>query len=360
MKDIFRLLPKPCNTHIHFSGFINYKTILEDIINNKEIFDKLLINKRNLNLSFYKENNYDLYEKITLFDIEKIKEKMNNNKHLDFAIFGDVFYGIIRNYNYFCNFYLPNIVKKMNKHNIYYMEIRTKLGSCVDETGKNIPIISELEELYKYKKYFSIIVQSSKCKKDSCKFFEEIIKLTKNTKFFEFIKGYDLVGDENKCLNLKFYYENLKKLQDVYKINYYMHAGEDINGQNSLINMDYAIKLNCIRIGHGIYSFDNLKLLNEIKEKKIYLEICPLSNKILFNYSLNKKNIIENYEIITIGSDDDNKFKTNLSSDYLYLYNSGIDLNIIKKLLLNSAKFNPYFDIAKFNTDYEKFLKIFD
>ena len=71
---------------------------------------------------------------------------------------GGIFYGIIRNFDYWCNFYLPNIIKRMKKHNIYYMEIRTKLGSCIDNYGNKISIIKELEELYKYKNFFSIII----------------------------------------------------------------------------------------------------------------------------------------------------------------------------------------------------------
>jgi adenosine deaminase CECR1 len=247
----------------------------------------------------------------------------------------------------------------MKKHNIYFMEIRTKLNSCIDDNGNVIPILTELEELYKYKKYFMIIVQSSKCKKDSCKYFEKIIKLTLGTKFFEFIRGYDLVGDENKCINLKFFYNNLKELKEKYNINYYMHAGEVINGKNSDVNIEYAIKLKCIRIGHGIYAFNHVQLLNDIIKNNICLEICPLSNKILYNYNVIESNINNNSSIVTIGSDDDNKFRTNLSSDFLYLYNSGININLIKILLLNSSKFNPYFDIHKFNDDYDNFMKLF-
>jgi adenosine deaminase len=357
MQDIFKLLPKPCNTHIHFSGFVNYKVILNDILNNKVLMDNILVNKRNYNLSFYKEYENETYEKIKMEDIDAIHSIMKNIDRTKMFKLGGIFYGIVRNFDYWRSFYLPNIIKKMSKHNIYYMEIRTKLGSCIDDYGNKISIIKELEELYKYKKYFSIIVQSGKCNENACKYFDKIIKQTINTKFFDFIKGYDLVGDEAKCLNLEYFYKDLQKLKEKYKINYYMHAGETFKSPNNYINVKYAIKLKCIRIGHGIYSFTNNELISVIKQNKIFLEICPLAYKILHNYDLNIKDIVNNIDFITVGSDDDNKYKTNLSSDYLFLYEKGLNLNQIKKILLNCAKFNPFFDIKKFNSDFEIFME---
>lgn len=355
MQDIFKILPKPCNTHIHFSGFVNYKVILDDIKNNKVLMDNILVNKRNYNLSFYKEFPNETYEKLTLEDIDKIYEIIKNIEKDRMFKLGGVFYGIIRNFDYWRSFYLPNVIKKMFKHNIYYMEIRTKLGSCIDDYGNKISIIKELEELYKYKKFFSIIVQNGKCNEAACKYFEKIINLTKNTKYFNFIKGYDLVGDEVKCFNLEYFYKDLKKLKDKYNIQYYIHAGETFNSPNNYINMIYAIKLNCLRIGHGIFSFKNNQLINLIKQKNIFLEICPLTYKILHNYDIDIKDIINNINLITIGSDDDNKYKTNLSSDYLFLYEKGLNLDQMKKILLNSAKFNPSFSIEKFNSDFDIF-----
>jgi len=166
-----------------------------------------------------------------------------------------------------------------------------------------------------------------------------------------------LVGDESKCFNLEYFFKDLKKIKDKYNIKYYMHAGEFFNSPNYLINMSYAIKLNSIRIGHGIYSFTNNSLINMIKEKKIFLEICPLTYKILHNYELDINDIIKNINFITIGSDDDNKYKTNLSSDYMFLYLKGLNLKQIKKILLNTAKFNPNFKIEKFNFDFDIFCK---
>jgi adenosine deaminase len=177
--------------------------------------------------------------------------------------------------------------------------------------------------------------------------------LVKGSKYEGFVKGYDLTGDEELCNTLEFHYKNLLQLKNKYGINYYFHAGEIMNSDKSLININMAIKLESIRIGHGIYAFNN-DILSAIKSNDITLEICPISNKLLYNYKLDINDIIENINNIVIGSDDDNKLGTNLSYNYLYLYKKGLSLDNIYVLLKNNIQFIPNYTYEEFDVEFNE------
>jgi hypothetical protein len=349
MNKIFNILPKPANLHIHFSSIVSYKIIINDI---KEYFmNSIFIDEHN-SISFYKYN--DKCRKITKNDIQNFKIHKSKSFN-DIGYYGNMFYGIIKDIYYFENFYMKHIINAMKENNIYYMDIRLKLGSCIDKNGKSIPIIEELEILYKYIDKFNIIIQSNKGNKNMYYYFDNILSKIQNTKYMNLIKGIDLAGIEEYSLTLKDHYKNLIRLKDKYNVNFYFHAGEVIENKNSLINLIYAIKLKSKRIGHGIISLHNKKIMDKIKKYKVFLEICPISNKLLCEYKLDIRNIIDNINNIVICSDDDNKFNSSLSKDFYYLYKKGLSTKYIYILLLNSSKFVNNFDKKKFNNEFKIF-----
>jgi len=348
--EIFKTLPKPSNLHVHFSSIVPYNLIIDDL--NNYYLGKIYIDSDN-NLSFYKVNKTSILSK-KINKLDTINKK--SVSFTDIGNYGNKFYGIIKNIDYFKNYYVKHIIKLMKNHNIYFMDIRLKLGSCIDNLGNRISIIKELDILYKYKNKFNIIIQYNKANKNMYYYFHKIFEKIKNTKYMNIIKGIDLIGMEEYSYTLQYHYDNLLKLQLKYKINFYLHAGEVINSEKSLVNLIYAIKLNSIRIGHGIIAFNNNKLLNKIKNKNIFLELCPISNKLLFDYKLDNNNIINNINNIVICSDDDNKFNTNLSQEFYFLYKNGLELKYIYILLLNSAKFINHFNKIKFDNDFNIFI----
>ena len=96
-------------------------------------------------------------------------------------------------------------------------------------------------------------------------------------------------------------------------------------------------------------------MLKDIKDSNIFLEICPTSNKLLYNYKININNIIDNIDNIVICSDDDNKLFTNISKEFYNLYKKGLKINFIYHLLLNSSKFIPHFNKNKFDIEFKIF-----
>ncbi len=365
MEKLFQELPKPSNLHVHFSTFVPYDVILKDIKKNKDLRDRLYISSTQ-ELNFCKNRKKNMsYKLITEQDIDKIEKLLKRKDKLKtFVLLGGIFYGIIKNFDYYKNFYLKHILSQMKLQKIQYIEFRLRLGSCIDQHGKNIPIIEELEALYPYRKHFRIIVQDNKSKeKDSLHYFQNIIDLVRGTKYESIICGYDFVGSEDK--KKSFFQQHFHALQNFKKknhIQYYLHAGEVPNQPTSVTNLDYAIRLNPIRIGHGINLFKHPHLWKDIQKKNIYLENCPISNYVFFKYHLDIQNIIQYIDQIVIGSDDDNKFGSNLSMDYFYLHHLGLEMKYIYQLLLNSGKFVPHFNKKEFDKHflifYKKYLKL--
>jgi adenosine deaminase len=355
MYKIFKLMPKPANLHIHMSGIVSYKNLLK-CIEKTGLYKQMLIDY-NSNLSFYQENPKTTYRSLTLNDIRNLKQKIQPAHSIkEMHVLGAIFYGLIKNKNFYKNYYLPLVIKKMNQHHVKYMQIRLKLGGVVNDDGTSVSILDELKILYKYQHYFSIIVQYNKCSNNIYDYFHKIITLVKGTKWEKFIVGYDLTGDEEVCRTLQFHYDKLLQLKSTYHINYYFHAGEVVNNPKSRINLEYAIKLKPIRIGHGLVAFDNPKLLAEIENNNIVLEICPISNKLIYNYKLDIHDIKKNINFIVIGSDDDNKLVSNITHDYVYLYHKGLSMNNIYTLLKNNIPFVPNYSLKEFDIEFNKFV----
>ncbi len=153
------------------------------------------------------------------------------------------------------------------------------------------------------------------------------------------IKGIGLGGDEKKYdpRIFKDLFNEVKK--DNFKIT--IHAGEYGSEENIRNSILFCF---ADRIGHG----NNIKadnLIQLIKNKKIHIELCPISNKIL-----NKKFSLEDYSFynywvngfhISINSDDPGIFSKTLSDNYLFIsknYNLKIeDLMQIQKKSLESC-----------------------
>lgn len=82
----------------------------------------------------------------------------------------------------------------------------------------------------------------------------------------------DLAGAEALFPNEKFteIFEYARELG----VGFTIHAGEAASAQS----VRSAIGLGALRIGHGVRSFEDFALLNELAQKKITLELCPTSN----------------------------------------------------------------------------------
>lgn len=106
-------------------------------------------------------------------------------------------------------------------------------------------------------------------------------------KYPHLISGYDLVGPEDDGRSLHdltpeliwFQEECTKEGVD---IPFFFHAGECVGDGNSTDqNLFDAILFGSRRIGHGFSLYKHPLLIDMVKEKKILIESCPISNEVL-------------------------------------------------------------------------------
>jgi adenosine deaminase CECR1 len=106
-------------------------------------------------------------------------------------------------------------------------------------------------------------------------------------KFPKLIAGYDLVGPEElgrptvDMVPELFWFK--KQCRDAYvDLPFYFHSGETLGtGDEVDENLFDAILLGTRRIGHGFSLYKHPLLIDMVKDKKILVESCPISNEVL-------------------------------------------------------------------------------
>jgi adenosine deaminase CECR1 len=105
--------------------------------------------------------------------------------------------------------------------------------------------------------------------------------------FPDLIAGYDLVGQEDMGRSLadlapELFWFRKACAQSGVDIPFFFHAGETLGDGDSVDeNLFDAILLGTRRIGHGFSLYKHPLLVDMVKEKKILVESCPVSNEVL-------------------------------------------------------------------------------
>ncbi len=104
------------------------------------------------------------------------------------------------------------------------------------------------------------------------------------------------------------------------------HAGEDVGPDSIWDTIDI---LGAQRIGHGISAIQDKKLMTELKERGIPLEICPTSNLFTQKYAKTLaehpiRAFFDHGMYVTINTDDPTLFGVDLNDEYSRLLESGI------------------------------------
>jgi adenosine deaminase CECR1 len=106
-------------------------------------------------------------------------------------------------------------------------------------------------------------------------------------KYPHLVSGYDLVGPEDDGRTLHDLTPELIWFQEEcaregVDIPFFFHAGECVGDGNSTDqNLFDAILFGSRRIGHGFSLYKHPLLIDMVKEKKILVESCPISNEVL-------------------------------------------------------------------------------
>ena len=105
--------------------------------------------------------------------------------------------------------------------------------------------------------------------------------------FPELFSGYDLVAQEDLgrpltdlAPELLWFQSQMESLN--LQMPFFFHAGECLGtGNDTDHNLFDAILLGTRRIGHGFSLYKHPLLIDLVKEKKILVESCPISNEVL-------------------------------------------------------------------------------
>lgn len=107
------------------------------------------------------------------------------------------------------------------------------------------------------------------------------------TAFPDLIAGFDVVGQEELGRSLAdltptLFWFKKKCLEDEVEIPFFFHAGECLgDGDDTDHNLFDAILLGTRRIGHGFSLYKHPLLIQMVKQRKILIEVCPISNELL-------------------------------------------------------------------------------
>ena len=109
---------------------------------------------------------------------------------------------------------------------------------------------------------------------------------TKQT-FPDLICGFDVVGQEDQGRTLVdlvpiLFWFRKQCMEEEVELPFFFHAGECLgDGDSTDNNLFDAVLLGTRRIGHGFSLFKHPLIVDLIKEKRILVECCPISNEIL-------------------------------------------------------------------------------
>ncbi|XP_055900700.1 adenosine deaminase AGSA-like isoform X1 [Biomphalaria glabrata] len=179
---------------------------------------------------------------------------------------------------------------------------------------------------------------------------KESVKVAKTLrqKYPHFFAGYDLVGQEDPNNPLTFYSATLRQASK--ELPYYFHAAET-NWQETDVdyNLVDALLLNTRRIGHGYGISKHPKLMEIIRERKIAVEVSPISNQLLGLVSDLRNHpmaslMASGYPVV-ISSDDPGTWEAApLSHDFfmafMNLAGKETGLAFLKQLALNSFEYS--------------------
>lgn len=144
----------------------------------------------------------------------------------------------------------------------------------------------------------------------------------------------DLAGAEGLYKTENF--ENIFRIARKYNIPYTIHAGE-ADGPKSIRK---AIEFGAKRIGHGIRCIEDPNLIRELAEKKIPLEVCPISNlqtqAVKGTHPIGE--LFKNGVCVTVNTDNNTVSNTNILEEYEYiLNNTNLTLDDLIAMNINAA-----------------------
>ncbi|XP_065212899.1 adenosine deaminase 2-like [Planococcus citri] len=374
---ILRSMPKGSVLHVHELALVSAEYMLFNItyrpnLYAREIEDKLI-------LRFFDKppsSEYTLLSELRMRNRSEIDSKIRKQLLLgtnstEFFAENDVdaiwrkfvsifafVYPILAYRPVYEDFIYQGLLEAYND-NILYLEFRSSLPMLYDfnentygsvEVAKICKNVTE-RFMRDHPDFVGIKLIYSRSRTCNDSQFEKYLQTARDLKKYlpDFIAGFDLVGQEDKGRPLIHFAEKLRSLigED---IQLFFHAGEtNWYGTSIDENLIDAVLLNTKRIGHGFALLKHPEVMDRVREKKIAIEVSPISNQVLGhvkdlrNHPANYL-FANNYPVVV--SNDDPGFwgAEGLSYDFYEAFvgimSRKADLRALKKLSLNSIEYS--------------------
>ena len=273
---------KKIELHVHLDGSVRPKTVSElfnyDI---KDVKNKMMVTS----------DTKDLTEYLTKFDLPiKAMQTKDNLKRI-----------------------ARELALDLKDDDVIYAEVRfapilhTKEGLSLDEVVSSV--LEGIKSVNEIKVNLILCMMRGFSYEDNLK----TIMVTK--KFLnKGVVGLDLAGDEKKYQTIN--YKDLFMIAKDNNIPFTIHAGEADTSKSVLDAINFGAK----RIGHGIAIVNDEKILNLVKEKNVFLEVCPTSNvdtKAVLSYEKHPiKDLFLKGVKVTVNTDDRTVSNITLSKEY--------------------------------------------
>lgn len=312
---------KKIELHVHLDGSVRPKTVSEllnyDI---KDVKSKMMVTS----------DTKDLTEYLTKFDLPiKAMQTKDNLKRI-----------------------AKELALDLKDDDVIYAEVRfapilhTKEGLSLDEV-----VSSVLEGI---KSVNEIKINLILCMMRGFSYEDNLKTIMVAKKFLnKGVVGLDLAGDEKKYKTIN--YKDLFMIAKDNNIPFTIHAGEADTSKSVLDAINFGAK----RIGHGIAIVNDEKILNLVKEKNVFLEVCPTSNvdtKAVLSYEKHPiKDLFLKGIKVTINTDDRTVSNITLSKEYEKL-KACFDFNDEELLEMNINAISSSFMNEDEKTRYTKMI----
>lgn len=242
---------------------------------------------------------------------------------------------------YGLNFCTLDLLKRLSNDGVKYVEIRMAPQLSTDGGLSQEDVVVELiKTLKEGEKKYPIKANLILCMMRGTNNYEKNIETIELANKYrnDKVVAVDLAGAEALFPNELF--EKEFALIKKYKLNLTVHAGE-ANGSQSVLS---ALGFGAMRIGHGINSIHDEKVLDLLKKREICLEICPKSNldtKTINRYEdLPIRKFMELGIMVSINSDDMAVCNSSVKKEYETLSKLGFKEKELQMFALNTIEYS--------------------
>lgn len=314
--------------HIHLDGSLRPETVLEWLIEEREYkalefnsleelqnTDRSILFERVQKALMVEKNCRDLNEYLEKFDLPC--KMLQSEEHIMQATF--------------------ELFEDLAKQNVIYAEVRFAPSKHTQKGLKYEQIVkAAINGMEMAKSEFEMDGNLILCamRGDDKKTNFETINVAKRY-LGKGVAGVDLAGAESIFPTED--YKDIFKQAKNEKIPITIHAGEAAGPES----IKKALEFGATRIGHGIRCLEDSRLVGELIQKEIVLEVCPTSN-------LQTKATGENHPIeelyrkgllTTISPDNNTVSNTNINEEYEWiLENTGLSIDDLTQMNINAVR----------------------